>query len=197
MNDTGLGTDINCTAWTKAYGSAGTLYTYALGAAAQRFYDEPALQRAFGIFWAAVRVSSFDARRGGPQVADRLRPLDNVVALELVNEPWYGDVALEEGDEGVDGWQLGQPVVDSAPSIERLHAALHESIRDVDEDTLLMFEPGAGGAAYAEPTGYTSGPGGAAYDDRQAFAYHVYGNRAEIAPRRAPRDASGTAQIMV
>ena len=52
-------------------------YTYALGAATQRFYDEPHLQRQFGKFWAAV--------------AARLRPLPNVVGLELVNEPWYID----------------------------------------------------------------------------------------------------------
>lgn len=142
----GLGTDINCTKWTAGYGSAGSLYTYALGAATQRMYDEPKLQKAFGEFW--------------KRVAARTRKSANVIAFELVNEPWYGAVKLEKGDGGVDGWRLAQPAADSAPSISRLHAALHAAIRDVDDDTLLLFEPGAGGAAYAEPTGYTEGPGG-------------------------------------
>jgi hypothetical protein len=123
-------------------------------------YDKPGLQAAFGTFWAAV--------------AKAVRPMRNVLALELINEPWYGDVQLERGPLGVGGWQLAQPANLSAPSLMRLHTALHHAIRAVDEDTILLFEPGAGGAAYLEPTGFTEGPGGADYADRQAFAYHQY-----------------------
>ena len=57
----------------------------------------------------------------------------------------------------VDGWQLAQPARLSAPSLMRLYAALHAAIRSVDDDTILLFEPGAGGAAYLEPTGFTEG----------------------------------------
>jgi hypothetical protein len=123
-------------------------------------YDDSRLQRAFGAFWAAV--------------ARAVLSEPNVIAFELVNEPWYGDVKLEHGPKGVGGWQLGQPAAASAPSLMRLHAALHTAVRSVDNRTVLLFEPGAGGAAYFEPTNYTAGPGGAAYDDRQAFAYHQY-----------------------
>ena len=144
----------------KHQGSAASLYTYALGAATQRMYDDAKLQAAFGAFWS--------------KVATALRPLANIVAFELINEPWYGDVKLERGPGGVDGWRLGQPAALSAPSLMRLYTSLHEAIRAVDDETIVLFEPGAGGAAYHEPTNFTSGPGGSSYDDRQAFSYHQY-----------------------
>ena len=175
---------MDCKAFMRKHrGSAVSLYTWAVGAATQRMYDDKELQAAFGVFWA--------------KVATALRPLTNVVAFELVNEPWYGDVKLMRGPKGVDGWQLGQPAAMSAPSLMRLHHALHDAIRAVDNDTILLFEPGAGGAAYLEPTNFTSGPGGSAYDDRQAFAYHQYCPSSEDAsawgaapPPASPADAA-------
>ena len=153
--------EMNCSSFLRDHhGSAASLYTYALGAASQRLYDEPDLQAAFGLFWSRVAMA--------------LRSLPNVLAFELINEPWYGDVRLERGNKGVDGWQLGQPAALSAPSLMRLHHALHIAIRAVDDETLLLFEPGAGGAAYFEPTNYSSGPGGSMYDTKQCFSYHQY-----------------------
>lgn len=173
---------MDCATFMRAHGgSAVSLYTYALGAASQRLYDDTSLQRAFGAFWA--------------RVATAVRPLRNVLALELINEPWYGDVKLERGPAGVDGWQLAQPAADSARSLMRLHSSLHDAIRRVDDDTILLFEPGAGGAAYFEPTNFTAGPGGAAYNDRQAFAYHQYCPESEDAHAwgRAPPPPSSAA----
>jgi hypothetical protein len=52
---------------------------------------------------------------------------------------------------------------------------LHKYIRTVDDDHIIFFEPATGGNIIgAFPLGYGTGPGGDAYNDRQALAYHVY-----------------------
>jgi endoglycosylceramidase len=52
-----------------------------------------------------------------------------------------------------------------------MYKKLHEIIRQVDDKHILFFEPCV---ADLLQTGLTEGPGGADYNDRQAFSYHIY-----------------------
>jgi len=55
--------------------------------------------------------------------------------------------------------------------LQPLYEYLHMKIREVDDDKIIFFE---GLTISYWPTGFTAGPGGSNYNDRQAFAYHVY-----------------------
>lgn len=60
-------------------------------------------------------------------------------------------------------------------NLQKFYASLHASIRKVDNTSIIFFEPATGGNEVgAFPTGLTEGPGGAAYNDRQALTYHIY-----------------------
>ena len=55
-----------------------------------------------------------------------------------------------------------------------MNRAVHDAVRAEDDRTVLLFEPGAGGAQQITSAGFTEGPGGPAYDGKQAYAYHMY-----------------------
>jgi len=52
-----------------------------------------------------------------------------------------------------------------------MYEYLHKAIRTVDEDHIIFFE---GLTIDYWPNGFTQGPGGPDYNDRQALAYHIY-----------------------
>jgi len=61
--------------------------------------------------------------------------------------------------------------VDDSKYLEPFYRKVHESIRQVDNDTILFFEPIVDDL-YA--VGLNEGPGGSAYNSKQALSYHVY-----------------------
>ena len=105
---------------------------------------------AFGEFW----------RR----VADYFKDEENVMGYELINEPWFGDVYNDWWAGLSDGYA-------NKYYMQPFYRKLHEYIRSVDNETLIFFD--------ASPfdsigLGFTEGPGGPEYNDRQVLSYHIY-----------------------
>ena len=163
----GGGEITNCVDVGKfVFGWASCYMTYSIGAAAQRLYDNDAgiLDR-FGKFWKLI--------------ASRVKHLPNVLGYELINEPWLGDVPLSLGEldpiTNPNHWDLWLPKVADMKNMARMYKVLHEYIRTVDNDSIIFFEPATGGNFLdGWPVGFKEGPGGVAYNDRQALSYHVY-----------------------
>ena len=55
--------------------------------------------------------------------------------------------------------------------LQPLYTLLHDTIRQVDDEHIIFFEPCV---ADLLQTGLSEGPGGYHYNNRQAFSYHVY-----------------------
>ena len=146
--------------WASCY------FTYSIGAAAQRLYDNNrGILDRFGKFWKLI--------------ASRVKQFPNVLGYELINEPWLGDVPLTiaELDPAInpDYWDLWFPKVADQKNMARMYKTLHEYIRETDNDSIIFFEPSTGGNFLdGWPVGFEEGPGGVAYNDRQALSYHVY-----------------------
>ena len=114
----------------------------------QRLYNnEDGLRDSFGEFW-KVAASYF-------------KDMPNVIAYELINEPWWGDIYMD----------LRNVYEPNTKNLMPFYRELHKAIRQVDNDTIIMFEPVT--TSYLG-IGFLDGPGGQEYNDRQVLAYHVY-----------------------
>ena len=132
-------------------------FTDAVGKAFQSLYDnENGVQDAFVDFWAAV--------------ANRFAGNPAVLGYEILNEPFLGDL-------------LQHPSLLEAGEADRrnlapLYARVHDAIRRVDDQHIILYEPTVGisatPVAAISHTGFSAGPGGAAYNDRQLLSYHAY-----------------------
>ena len=146
--------------WASCY------FTYSIGAAAQRLYDnDEGILDHFGEFWKLI--------------ASRVKGFPNVLGYELINEPWLGNAPLSfnELDPLInpDHWNLWFPKVSDRHNVAKMYKVLHQYIREVDNDSIIFFEPTTGGNFLdGWPVGFEEGPGGVAYNDRQALSYHVY-----------------------
>jgi endoglycosylceramidase len=108
--------------------------------------NEFGAQEAFADFWKAV-ATRFVGRAG-------------VVGYEIINEPPTPDVLMVPLLGYVDSKYLD-------PMYKRIHAA----VREVDDEHIIFFEPMVFDISWS---GLPAGPGGAAYNDRQVYSYHVY-----------------------
>lgn len=121
-----------------------------VGAGFQCLYDNvDGLWDAFAGYWAAV--------------ASRFAHTDNVLGYELINEPWAGDVYANPKNLF--------PEYAEKKYLQPLYEHLHRAIRAVDDEKIIFFE---GLTIDYWQSGFTQGPGGPAYNDRQALAYHIY-----------------------
>ena len=159
------GHQTNCDGVSKhLFGWASCYVTYAVGAAAQRLYDnDKGILDRFGEFWKLI--------------ASKVKDYPNVLGYELLNEPWLGDVPLnfEEFIPDNPNWNLWFPKESDKRNLKPMYKKLHEYIRSVDNDTIIFFEPATGGNFLdAWPVGFDEGPGGVEYNDRQALSYHIY-----------------------
>ena len=93
-------------------------------------------------------------------VAKTFSNRSSVLGYELINEPPFPDL--------IEVLEIGQ--VDRV-YLTPMYKKLHEVIRQVDDEHLLFYEPCV---ADLLETGLSEGPGGADYNDRQVFSYHVY-----------------------
>ena len=106
------------------------------------------------------------------QIAKRFSSFDNVLGYELINEPWAGDVYKHP--------DLLLPGRTEKQYLEPMYAHLHKAIREVDDEKIIFYE---GLTIDYWPSGFSQGPGGAAYNDRQAYAYHIYCPLQVLMPR--------------
>lgn len=136
------------------FGWASCYLTFALSAGAQRLYDnDNNTLTAFGSFWT--------------RVADQFSSQSNILAYEILNEPWLGDV--------FDDPDLLIPGQADKKNLARMNQAIHEAIRTVDNKHIIFYEPATGGNILdATPVGYTALPGGEEYQNRSGLAYHIY-----------------------
>ena len=115
----------------------------AVYAAYKNFYtDVDGVLESFTEFWKAV--------------ADFFKDEPNVLGYEIINEP----NTFDRGNLYIDRDYL-QP----------LYQRAHKKIREVDNNTIIFFEPQLSDVISVS---FTDTPGGKEYNDRQAFSYHVY-----------------------
>jgi endoglycosylceramidase len=133
-------------AWATAY------LTEFVGAGFQRLYT-PASENngtldAYAAFWR--------------EMATTFRGVPGLLAYELINEPWLGDVFNDP--------DLLIPGVSDAKNLQPFYAALTAAIRAVDNDTMIFFEPATGGNLLdATPAGFSAAP-----DANAALSGHIY-----------------------
>eukprot|EP00475_Leptophrys_vorax_P035095 TRINITY_DN5745_c0_g1_i1.p1 TRINITY_DN5745_c0_g1~~TRINITY_DN5745_c0_g1_i1.p1 ORF type:complete len:531 (-),score=105.03 TRINITY_DN5745_c0_g1_i1:143-1735(-) len=96
-------------------------------------------------------------------VAAHFRHAKNIVGYNLINEPFAGDI-----------WQnpaLLVPGVADTFNLQPLYNVVARAIREVDEDTLILFE----GVTWDNLwLGFTDVPGGEDYRNRSVLSYHHY-----------------------
>lgn len=137
---------------------------------------EACLSRMFATYYLSAEVGAgfqclYDNRHGlwdalagyWVAVAQRFAAFPSVLGYELINEPWAGDVFASPRNL--------LPQYAEKAFLQPLYQHLHTAIREVDAEKILFFE---GLTIDYWASGFTAGPGGAAFNDRQALAYHVY-----------------------
>eukprot|EP00731_Ephydatia_muelleri_P021992 Em0014g583a len=119
----------------KIFGWASCYPTYAIGAAAQRLYDnDEGIADRFGKMW--------------QMIASKVAQYPNILGYELLNEPWLGDVPLSfsELDPATNPhWDLWFPTISDRGNLAGLYQMLHRYIRQVDNESIIFFEPATGG----------------------------------------------------
>mmetsp|Transcript_14340 Transcript_14340/g.22349 ORF Transcript_14340/g.22349 Transcript_14340/m.22349 type:complete len:524 (-) Transcript_14340:51-1622(-) len=125
-------------------------YTDAVGFAFQDLYNEGETRTRWGDFWQKIASSFKDA--------------GHILGLELLNEPWAGDVYSDK--------TLIIPGQADKRNLMPAYDYLNGRIRQEDDEVLLFF------AAVTfddfHPAGFSEAPGGEEYSDRSVFAYHWY-----------------------
>jgi len=130
-------------------------FTFVTGSAFQSLYEDTRMvQQAFVNAWTYL--------------ADELVGMKHVLGLELLNEPWPGRIYTEPG-------LLLRPGYADAKNLAPLYERLHDSIRQVDNETIIFYEPHVSTTQVLPfSAGFEQGPGGSEFRDRHAFAFHVY-----------------------
>ena len=137
--------------------------TAEVGAGFQCLYDNKQdLWAAFAGYWKTV--------------AARFKSFPSVLGYELINEPWAGNAVANP--------KVLLPHYAEQEFLQPLYEYLHKEIRTVDDDKIIFFE---GLTISYWPLGFSAGPGGESYNDRQAIAYHIY----------CPADNNSTAAVQV
>lgn len=113
-------------------------------AARRAFFSSPAMHARFGDHWEAV-ARALGRTRG-------------VLGYELFNEPYNAN-----------------PWASDAAELQALYSALSRRIRAVDNETIVLYETHVLRGQFGDPSDFPpGGPGGAEYNDRQAYAFHIY-----------------------
>jgi len=97
-------------------------------------------------------------------VASQFNMTDSVLGYELMNEPWAGDIYRHP--------TLILPEEADRRNLEPMYRNLHAVIRQVDDNHILFFENTVNDIQGIN--GFSAGPGGKSYNNRQAYSYHVY-----------------------
>lgn len=127
-------------------------FSDSVGHAFQGLYDNVnGLQDNLNLFW--------------DQVSSIFNWSQSVIGYELINEPWPGDVLKYP-------YLVLEPGKADQEHLAPMYKKLHTTIRKNDDQHIIFFEKALSDIVF--PCGFTSGPGGPEYNDRQAYSYHVY-----------------------
>mmetsp|Transcript_8442 Transcript_8442/g.23820 ORF Transcript_8442/g.23820 Transcript_8442/m.23820 type:complete len:539 (+) Transcript_8442:241-1857(+) len=99
------------------------------------------------------------------KVADTFKDHEYVLGYELINEPWAGDIYTNKS--------LLLPGRADLINLEPMYARVNDAIREIDDEHIIFFDRSLSDSV-SPVVGFTQGPGGPAYNDRQVFSYHVY-----------------------
>jgi len=88
-----------------------------------------------------------------------------VLAYELLNEPWVGDIFHQP--------RLLEPKEADRKNLQPLYDRLNSVIRSNDPDRIIMFEPAVIISQFFE-SGLHHSPGGETFNNRSILSYHVY-----------------------
>ena len=103
------------------------------------------------------------------KVASTFKDMTSVLGYELINEPWAGNV-----------WKnplLFLPGKAGSQNLLPMYHKIARAIREVDNDTIIMYEPVTWGYVLNGETlgtGMEMVPGGPEFMDRSALSYHLY-----------------------
>ena len=104
--------------------------------------------------------------------AARFRGEAGVVGYELMNEPFAGDIYADP--------LRVDPAFAGAHNLQPAYDVVAAAIREVDPETVIMYEPLTWGMIFQTRkfaslgSGFSHVPGGAEYANRSAFSYHYY-----------------------
>jgi endoglycosylceramidase len=117
------------------------------------FYGSPELRSGFAAHWNAV-AAAFNGST-------------SVLAYELLNEPWAGDLYSNPALALVAG-------LADRENLAPLYAEAYAAVRQADPAAIVMYERVVTESLLNQSSGFSSGPGGPGADAQQAFAYHIY-----------------------
>jgi len=122
-----------------------------------KFYSTNDVKNAFKAFYTDVDGIAESFTNFWKYVAGYFKEEPNVLGYEIINEPNAFDDSLIQ--------QLDKKY------LQPLYQRVHQKIREVDNNTIIFFENYAGDVV---SIGFTEGPGGPEYNDRQVLSYHIY-----------------------
>ena len=125
------------------------------------FYKSDAIQIAFQDLYDNARGIRDHFANMWKKIASETKKYENVLGYEIINEPYAGHVNKDQSLL----WTGGNR------NLLRLYKAVHEKIREVDDEKIIFFEGTWTDNTYGS---LTKSPGGDTYNDRQMFSYHLY-----------------------
>lgn len=132
--------------FAKYYASAESAITW------QNFWEDAnGFQTAFVKFWG--------------HVAKAFKDSPGVIGYDIINEPFVGNLYAHP--------MLVVPGHADLVHLQPLYQRIHAEIRKVDSAKSIVFEPFPAFDIMSE-SGFTEGPGGPEFNDRQILSYHVY-----------------------
>ena len=109
------------------------------------------INKAFNEFWQTVAI--------------KFKGNSNVVGYELLNEPFLGNFYKSPLDFYLHSGAAEKNYIQS------FFEDVHNNIRKYDDSHIIFFDPSPFSWDW---TGFTEGPGGKKYRNRQIYSYHVY-----------------------
>eukprot|EP00003_Mantamonas_plastica_P024694 TRINITY_DN4650_c0_g1_i1.p1 TRINITY_DN4650_c0_g1~~TRINITY_DN4650_c0_g1_i1.p1 ORF type:complete len:512 (-),score=166.55 TRINITY_DN4650_c0_g1_i1:62-1426(-) len=129
-----------------------------------KYYFAEATGEAFASLYSNVDGVQTHFAAYWEKVASVFADAPNVIGYEIINEPWPGNV-IKDPSLLLPG---GKP---EKELLQPMYEKVHEAIRKVDNEKIIFYEPTVDNIGHV---GFTQGPGGPAYNDRQALSYHIY-----------------------
>lgn len=88
----------------------------------------------------------------------------NIIGYEIINEPF----GISAWEHPIDFLRIGYQ---NDEYFLPFYRKIHNSVRSVDNDTILFYEPTTTDILNG---GFTENVGGPDYRDREVFSYHIY-----------------------